>query len=162
MDVPSPGASCNTLEKLRTCSICLLKSSTAAMLKMCLRKGHEKFEKVDAHFKHFPMKMRFRYSPSVLVTHQKAVWNSGYYNNLFLNCAIQLWGPNCCQSVLCYWNHKMMSVHGNQYLNLSTNYTHLASVWFFLNTRIISGNLASHLGFEEGVDIGIRRNMNVW
>lgn len=38
---------------------------------------------------------------------------------------------------------------------------HLALVWFFLNTRIITGNLESQLGFKEGVDIGIKSHMNV-
>lgn len=107
VDVPSSGASCNTHEKFRTCSICLLKSWNAAMLKMCVRKGHEELEEVDAHFKHFPMKMWFQYSSSALVTHQKGIlefWNTGYSSNSFLNCAIQLWGPNCYQSLLCHWN----------------------------------------------------------
>lgn len=100
MDVLPPGASCNTLEKFRTCSICLLKSWAAAMLKMCTRKGHERLEGVDAYFKHIPMKMWFPYSSSVLLTHQKGIlecWNIGHCSNLFLNCAIQLWRPNCSQ-----------------------------------------------------------------
>lgn len=160
MDVPSPGASCNIFEKFRTCSICLLKSWAAAMLKMSTRKGHQELEEVAACFKHSPMKMWLQFSSSVLLTHQKALWNIGCYSDFFLTRATQLWGPNCSQSLLCYWHYKMLFSAREPIFPFKCS-THLALVWFFLNTKIIRGNLGSQFGSKEGVDVGIKSHMNV-
>lgn len=40
-------------------------------------------------------------------------------------------------------------------------YIHISLILFFLNTKIIIGNLASNYGFKEGVDTVIKGNVNV-
>jgi len=40
-------------------------------------------------------------------------------------------------------------------------YTHISLILFFLNTKKIIANLASHFGFKEGVDTEMKGNMNV-
>lgn len=159
VDVPSSGASCNTHEKFRTCSICLLKSWNAAMLKMCVRKGHEELEEVDAHFKHSLWKCGFNI-PRVHLEHtKKEYWNSGIQDIPVIHFWIVLsnYGDQIATKV-CF----AIETETHEPILTFKNSTHLAPVWLFSNTTIMTRNLEGRLGFKQGVDIGIKSNMNVW